>query len=136
MSFLSKIALTLGTAASLAAASAPAMANPYGGYGRGGYSYGGYGRGGYGGYGGYRHRDNTGAIVAGALLIGGIAAIAASSSHRHDYDDRYRGYNGYDRGYDRGYYNGGYNGGYRGYDAPPPRDYYGDGYYGRPYGGY
>jgi hypothetical protein len=65
------------------------------------------------------HHDNTGAIIAGALLIGGIAAIAASSDH-HDYDrsyDRRYGFDGYDQ-------NGDYRDGYvrRGDRyAPPPR---------------
>lgn len=113
MSFFSKLALTVGTAASLAAAATPAMARPYGGYG---------------GFGGYRHHDNTGAVLAGALLLGGIVAIAASSNH-HDHD-RYR--EGYDGG--RPYHHGGYAPGpyreYRqsyegGYDRPAD---YSDGY--------
>lgn len=46
-----------------------------------------------------RHRDNdrgisAGEIIAGALIIGGIAAVAASASNNRN--DRYRGY---DRGY-------------------------------------
>ena len=63
------------------------------------------------------HRDgrndgiSAGDIIAGALIIGGIAAVAsASSRNNRGYD---RNYN-YDRaGYD-GYNNGGYNGGYNG----------------------
>ena len=57
------------------------------------------------------HRDNRGVsageIIAGALIIGGIAAIASASSRNN------RGYNngyGDNYGYDRaGYNNGGYN---------------------------
>ena len=63
-----------------------------------------------------RHRDHDGgdaaAIIAGALVIGGIAAIA-SSSHRDRYDDGYRGY----RSRDRYGYNGAY--GRDGYYARP-----------------
>ena len=63
------------------------------------------------------HRDgrrdgiSVGDVIAGALIIGGIAAIASASSNRNNrrYDDGY----GYDRaGYNNGYYNGGYNNGY------------------------
>lgn len=58
------------------------------------------------------HRDNRGVnagdIIAGALIIGGIAAIATASSRNNrdnrGYDDNY----GYDRA---GYNNGGYNNG-------------------------
>lgn len=52
-----------------------------------------------------RHGDGIGAgeIIAGALIIGGIAAIAASASDKDRYDD-YR-YGGYDRG-DRAYGHG------------------------------
>ena len=51
----------------------------------------------------YRHYDrdrgiSAGDVIAGALIIGGIAAIASAASR--DRDDRYRG-----RGYDRRYYN-------------------------------
>lgn len=58
-----------------------------------------------------RDRIDAGDVIAGALIIGGIAAIAsAASNDRYDRDDRYRG-NGYryDRGYDDyGYFNNGY----------------------------
>ena len=59
----------------------------------------------------------AGEIIAGALIIGGIAAIAsASDNDRYDRDYRdYRGYRGGDYRYDRDYR------GYRGYD----RDRYG-----------
>ncbi len=58
------------------------------------------------------HRDNRGVnagdIIAGALIIGGIAAIATAASRNNrdnrGYDDNY----GYDRA---GYNNGGYNNG-------------------------
>jgi hypothetical protein len=65
------------------------------------------------------HRDNDGIsagdVIAGALIIGGIAAVASAASNDRDgrYDRDYRGdgygYDraGYDRGgYDRGYYRG------------------------------
>lgn len=58
-----------------------------------------------------RHRGDgidAGDVIAGALIIGGIAAIASAASN-----DRGRGYRGdryYDGGYDGyGYYNNGYN---------------------------
>lgn len=67
MAFLSKATL-LAAAAALLATATPALA---------------------------RHRDRDGsdaaAIIAGALVIGGIAAIA-SSSKRDRYDDGYRSY--------------------------------------------
>jgi len=55
----------------------------------------------------HRDRDgiSTGDVIAGALIIGGIAAIAAAASS-NDRDD----YRGYDRrGYDDRYYGGGGN---------------------------
>jgi hypothetical protein len=64
--------------AMLATSVTPAMAQGYpGGYG--GY---GYGRPGYGGDGYRRHRDrdNTGAVVAGVIGVGILAAIIASAS--------------------------------------------------------
>jgi hypothetical protein len=73
---------------------------------------------------GHRDRDNidAGDVIAGALIIGGIAAIASASSNGSRYDDgrnyrgdgyRERGYRGdgyRDRGYDDdyGYNRGGY----------------------------
>lgn len=69
------------------------------------------------------HRDNgisAGDVIAGALIIGGIAAVASASSNNRDYDRDYRdgrdyrgedyrydraGY-GRDREYDRGQYGG------------------------------
>src|SRR5690606_34939992 len=52
------------------------------------------------------HRDNdgigVGEIIAGALIIGGIAAVASSANRDRGYDSRYRGrYD--DRRYDRRY---------------------------------
>ena len=64
------------------------------------------------------HRDHDGVsagdVIAGALIIGGIAAVAAAAND-HDRDYRYdgRGYDG--RGYDGRY--GGYDDGYR-YGSP------------------
>ena len=72
------------------------------------------------------HRNNdgisAGEIIAGALIIGGIVAVASSSSRSNrGYNDNYGDNYGYDRagynngGYDNGgYNNGGYNG--NGYD--------------------
>jgi hypothetical protein len=70
----------------------------------------------------HRDRDgiSAGDIIAGALVIGGIAAVASSvgRDRDRDYDRDYRydraGYGGYDRGYenDRGYERG-YDRGYR-----------------------
>ncbi|MBS0481512.1 MAG: hypothetical protein JSR96_05050 [Proteobacteria bacterium] len=60
----------------------------------------------------YGHRDrggiSAGDVIAGALVIGGIAAVAsAASSHDRDYNRNYRGDYGYDRaGY--GNWNNGY----------------------------
>lgn len=58
-----------------------------------------------------RDRDNgisTGEVIAGALILGGIAAVVASSDNNDRYDDRYdRRYD--DRGYDDRY--GDYNSG-------------------------
>ena len=54
-----------------------------------------------------RDRDGIGAgeIIAGALIIGGIAAVAAAASNDHDDYDRY-GYRDR-RGYDNRYYGAG-----------------------------
>jgi hypothetical protein len=60
-----------------------------------------------------RDRDNgisTGEVIAGALILGGIAAVVASSNNndRYDRNDRYDGrYDDYD--YGRGGYDNGYN---------------------------
>lgn len=69
----------------------------------------------------YRDRDrgiDAGDVIAGALIIGGIAAVA-SAAKKDRYDDRYRtrgyGYD-YDRQYDDRYdrrYNRGYDNGQR-----------------------
>jgi hypothetical protein len=53
-----------------------------------------------------RDHDGIGAgeIIAGALIIGGIAAVASAAGNRDRYrydDDRYRGNNGYGNDYDR-----------------------------------
>lgn len=59
-----------------------------------------------------RDRDDgidAGDVIAGAVILGGIAAILSSGNNRDRYDYR-----------DGGYYNGGYNNGgyYNGYDNP------------------
>ncbi len=67
-----------------------------------------------------RHRDrdgiDAGDVIAGALIIGGIAAIASAASNNDRYnrnDRRYSGGYGYPNGgynnNDYGYYNNGYN---------------------------
>jgi hypothetical protein len=93
MKFLSKSALLAAGAATLASAS-PALAR-HDGWGR--------------------DRIDAGDVIAGALIIGGIAAIASAGSNR---DGGYYGgdYRSYDRGY-RGSY-GNNDGGYEyGYDS-------------------
>lgn len=91
MKFLSKAGLFVATAATAIATATPAEA-------RRGWD---------------RHRGDgidAGDVIAGALIIGGIAAIAsAASNDGYDrYDRRYRDRN-YDGGYDGyGYYNNGY----------------------------
>jgi len=66
--------------AMLATSVTPAMAQGfpggYGGYGRPSYGF----PGGYGGYRRHRDRDNTGAVVAGVIGVGILAAIIASAS--------------------------------------------------------
>ena len=64
---------------------------------------------------------SAGDVIAGALVIGGIAAIVSAASSHHD-RDRYDGYNGrYDGRYDNGNYDRrGYDGRYdRGYQSNP-----------------
>ena len=62
-----------------------------------------------------RHHDgiSAGDVIAGALIIGGIAAVASAASSRNRYDDRYRDRGrgwGDDRYDDRGgYYENGYS---------------------------
>jgi len=71
------------------------------------------------------HRDgrrgdgiSAGDVIAGALIIGGIAAVASAASNN---DRDYRGYPG-DYGYDRAGYRDGYRGDYgRGYYRDNPR---------------
>lgn len=74
-------------------------------------------------------RIDAGDVIAGAVVIGGLAAILSASGNRdRRYDDR-----GYDPRYDRGYdreYRGGYQGGY---DPRNDRDY--GGYHRDGYGG-
>jgi len=69
-------------------------------------------------YADHRDRDgiSAGDVIAGALIIGGIAAVASAAS-KNNRDRDYRGYPG-DYGYDRAGYGGYYgNNGYgRGYD--------------------
>lgn len=87
MKFLSKASLFAAAAATAVVASTPAMARD----------------------GRHHGRDNidAGDVIAGALIIGGIAAIASAGSRGSRYDDRYN-----DRGryYDNdyGYYRNGY----------------------------
>ena len=96
MKFLTKTTLLSAAAATLVAA-APAEAR-HGYWGRG------------------HDGIDAGDVIAGALIIGGIAAIASAASN-----DRYgRGYDYRDRNYRYGY---GYGGGYRGDDYG-----YGNGY--------
>jgi hypothetical protein len=79
------------------------------------------------GWGGGRHHDgiDAGDVIAGALIIGGIAAVASAASN----DSRYGG-RGYGNGWrDRGY--GGRHGGYGGYNNGYGNDY---GYYQNGYG--
>ncbi len=75
----------------------------------------------------YRDRDrdgvSVGEIIAGALIIGGIAAVAGGNRDR-GYDDYRYDRAGYDRGYDRSGYDRGYdrgNGYDRGYGQGNPR---------------
>ncbi len=70
---------------------------------------------------GYRGHDadkiSAGEVIAGAVILGGLAAILSEKSNDRRDDRRYGdGYDGYDRGYDRnddrGYHGGGQYGGY------------------------
>jgi hypothetical protein len=79
----SRIATVLATLAVASLAAPPAMANDRN-------------WGGWGGWGGHRHRDriDTGDVLAGILIIGGIAAVASAASNanknkRRDQDYRY-----------------------------------------------
>lgn len=64
----------------------------------------------------HRDRDgiSAGDVIAGALVIGGIAAVASAAGRDRDYDRDYR--------YDRAGYGGGYDRG-SGYDRGYGRDY-------------
>ena len=69
------------------------------------------------------HHDNdkitAGEVIAGAVILGGIAAILTSGKKNRSYDDR--SYD--DRGYDnRGYSHGGYDSGYDNYNNGYRRD--------------
>ncbi|WP_088307830.1 hypothetical protein [Novosphingobium sp. B 225] len=88
---LAKGTLATVAAGAMAASSAtPALADSYRGHDRDGIS--------------------AGEVIAGALVIGGIAAVAASASNNDRSDYRYgrAGYGDYGRGYDRGYGYGNY----------------------------
>jgi len=105
MKFLSKAGLMVATAATLVATAAPAEAQRR--------------------YNRYNDRVDAGDVIAGALIIGGIAAIASASSN-----------NRYNRGYRGGYggnygYNGGYGGNYGYNDGNDGYGYYDNGYNGR-----
>ncbi|MFN3516146.1 MAG: hypothetical protein ACK4YM_03185 [Novosphingobium sp.] len=83
----SRLAATLLSAAALSLVATPAMARPHWGWG------------------GYHHRDrvDAGDIIAGILIIGGIAAIASAASNdkkRNRYERRDR-YDRYERDYAR-----------------------------------
>lgn len=87
MHMFSRVLLLAAATATAIAASAPAMADG----------------------GRYRGHDgiDAGDVIAGALIIGGIAAVASAASHNdRGYDRRY-GRDGYDRD-DYGYYRDGY----------------------------
>jgi hypothetical protein len=100
MKILSKTALLIAGTATLIAA-APANAR-HDDWGRGGW--------------GHRDRIDAGDVIAGALIIGGIAAIASAGNNRgSSYGYGYGGNYGYRGG--NGYYNNG-NGYYEnGYDS-------------------
>ena len=88
MHIVPRFSLLAATAATAMAAAAPAMADN----------------------GRHRGRDgiDAGDVIAGALIIGGIAAIAsAASDGNRGYDGRWDRDRGYDR-YEDGYYNNGY----------------------------
>jgi hypothetical protein len=63
---------------------------------------------------------DAGEIIAGALILGGIAAVVAATSNNDRYDERYD-----DRYANGGYYSNGryYSDGYRGYDNRNNRRY-------------
>lgn len=102
MKFMTKTTLIAATAATIVAATAPAMARDrHNGRGNDGI--------------------DAGDVIAGALIIGGIAAVASAASNNDRYDDRR--YN--DRRYDNGRYdNGRYDD--RGYNSD--YGYYQNGY--------
>lgn len=58
----------------------------------------------------YHHRDDdgisAGEIIAGAVVIGGLAALLSSKRDRYDYDDRYRDRYDGRYGYDQRRYGG------------------------------
>ena len=55
----------------------------------------------------YDNKIDAGDVIAGAVIIGGIAALAGAFDKKDRYHHRDRRY-GYDRGYDRGYHRGDY----------------------------
>ncbi len=65
-----------------------------------------------------RHGDgiSAGEVIAGALIIGGIAAVASAASKNQNNDYRYNGPydNRYNNQYNNGYYQQNYRGDYRG----------------------
>jgi hypothetical protein len=94
MKFLSKTVLATATAATALVVAVPAHARDH-------YRS--------------RHHDgiDAGDVIAGALVIGGIAAIASAASDGDRYDRAYRSDRYHDGGFDRGYNdNGYYNNGY------------------------
>src|SRR5688572_18591675 len=68
-----------------------------------------------------RDRDNgisTGEVIAGALILGGIAAVVASSNNNDRYDGRYdRSYDDRYGDYNSGDYRRGYGNNYSSRDA-------------------
>lgn len=95
MKTLSKALVGSVAAGALAISSAtPAMADSYGRHDRDGIS--------------------AGDVIAGALIIGGIAAVASAASKDRGYNREYRDYRDGDYRYDRAGY--GWNGGYSDYN--------------------
>jgi hypothetical protein len=87
---LKSLALASALAATTIAAASPAQARDRYGYGH--------------------DRIDAGEVIAGAIILGGIAAILSGDSGGYDSYDRYGGnrdgYNGGERGYDRSRYGG------------------------------
>jgi hypothetical protein len=68
-----------------------------------------------------RDKIDAGDVIAGALIIGGIAAIASAASNNDGYRGGRYDNGGYDN--DRGYRGRGHNGGYGGYNSGYGDDY-------------